>query len=555
MMFFKKITVILILLSWIFILSCSNQTLKDSERTEFHFEVKAPVFQEKSFDITRFGAVGDGITMNTEAISKAINECTQSGGGRVIIPAGIWLTGPIHLKSDVNLLIKKGAIVVFSKNFDDYPFISSFYEGRKDYRAMPLIYANGAENIAITGKGIFNGSGEAWRPVKKFKMTEDQWKALINSGGVLNEKADTWWPNQYAYEASLDPEKYRSQEITDEEREKYKAFFRPPMVQLVDCKVILIEGPVFQNSPNWGIHPAICTDMTINDITVINPWYAQNGDGIDLESCIKVRITNSFFDVGDDAICLKSGRDKEGRERAIPCQFVDISKCVVLHGHGGFVVGSEMSGGVYDVWVNNCSFTGTDIGLRFKSTRGRGGVVERINIENIRMINIPADAISFNLFYAGNDPSEDIKTSRSSISSAIPAVTEETPEFRNITMRNILCMGAERAVQILGLPEMPVNAITLENSVFSSIQGINCIFGNNLKFIDLQISTSDSPTMNIWNSSGIDITNLSGNNILYKIGGADTKDIIIRTDDVETANKELIVGEEINAEEISIEGI
>jgi polygalacturonase len=555
MMLFKKITVILILLSWICILSCSNQPLGNSESTEFHFEVKAPVFQEKSFDITRFGAVGDGITMNTEAISKAIDECTQSGGGRVIIPAGIWLTGPIQLKSNVNLLIKKGAIVVFSKNFDDYPFISSFYEGRKDYRAMPLIYANGAENIAITGKGIFNGSGEAWRPVKKFKMTEIQWKELISSGGVLNERADTWWPDQYAYEASLDPEKYRSQDITDEEREKYKAFFRPPLVQMVDCKVILIEGPIFQNSPNWGIHPLICTDMTVNDITVINPWYAQNGDGIDLESCDKVRITNSFFDVGDDAICLKSGRDKEGRERAIPCQFVDIIKCTVLHGHGGFVVGSEMSGGVHDIWVSNCSFTGTDIGLRFKSTRGRGGVVEKINIENIRMINIATDAISFNLFYSGNAPTETNEGSASFLSSVTPEVNEETPEFRNIIMKNILCNSADRAVQILGLPEMPVNEITLKNSVFKCLQGINCIFGNNLKFSDIQISTGNSPAINIWNSSGIDITNLSGNNILYKIGGADTKDIIIRTDDVETTSKELIVGKELNAEEISIEGI
>lgn len=555
MTFFKKITVILILLSWIFILSCNNQPLRDSDKTEFHFELKAPVFPDKRFDITQFGAVGDGIIMNTDAISKAINECTQSGGGSVIIPAGIWLTGPIQLKSNVNLLIKKGAIVVFSKNFDDYPFISTFYEGRKDYRATPLIYASDVENIAITGKGIFNGSGEAWRPVKKFKMTENQWKELINSGGVLNEKADTWWPNKYAYEASLNPEKYRSSGITDEEREKYKAFFRPPLVQLVNCKVILIEGPVFQNSPNWCIHPAICTDLTVNDITVINPWYAQNGDGIDLESCNKVRITNSFFDVGDDAICLKSGRDKEGRERSIPCQFIEVNNCVVLHGHGGFVIGSEMSGGVNDIWVNNCSFTGTDIGLRFKSTRGRGGVVERINIDNISMINIPGDAISFNLFYAGNDPIEDLEGTASSLSSAVPEVTEETPEFRNITMRYILCMGAERAIQILGLPEMPVNSITIENSVFSSIQGINCKFGSNLVFKDLQVLTSDFPAVQIWNSSGINLTNLSGTNILYKIGGADTKNIIIRTDDVEAASKELIVGEEINTEEISIEGI
>jgi polygalacturonase len=552
----KRISVIMIMLSGIIFLTCHHQPPRNSESYQFHFEVKKPVFPDKNFVITEYGAVGDGITMNTEAISKAITECMQKGGGKVIIPAGVWLTGPIQLKSNVNLCIRKGAIVVFSKNFDDYPFISTFYEGRKDFRAMPLIYAIDAENIAITGKGIFNGSGEAWRPVKKFKMTEDQWKELINSGGTLNEKGDMWWPNQYAYEASLDPEKYRSSSINDAEREKYKAFFRPPMVQLVNCKVILIEGPVFQNSPNWCIHPAICTDLTVNDITVINPWYAQNGDGIDFESCNRVRITNSFFDVGDDAICLKSGKDKEGRERAVPCQFLEINNCVVLHGHGGFVVGSEMSGGVHDIWVSNCSFTGTDIGLRFKSTRGRGGIVENINIENIRMIDIAADAISFNLFYSGTAPTESEDNPVSPLSVVIPEVTEETPEFKNITIRNVLCSGADRAVQIIGLPEMPVNKIILENSVFNAVQGINCTFASNLVFKDLKIFTKNYPSVLIWNSSKVDATSLSGNNeTLFKIGGANTKDILIKSENPEGMSKMLMVGEEISAQEIRIEGI
>jgi polygalacturonase len=544
----------MIMLSGIFALTCNDLTPGNSERYKFHFEVKVPVFPDNNFIITEFGAVGDGIFLNTEAIRKAITTCVEQGGGKVIIPAGIWHTGPIQLKTNVNLCIEKGAIIVFSKDLDDYPYISTFYEGRKDFRAMPLLYAEGAENIAITGKGILNGSGEVWRPVKKFKMTEDQWEELINSGGVLNENGDMWWPDQYAYEASLDPDKYRSSSLRDEEREKYKAFFRPPMVQLVNCNVILIEGPVFQNSPNWCIHPAICTDLTVNDITIINPWYAQNGDGIDFESCNRVRITNSFFDVGDDAICLKSGKDKEGRERGIPCQFVEVNNCVVLHGHGGFVVGSEMSGGVHDVWVSNCSFTGTDIGLRFKSTRGRGGVVEKINIENIRMIDIPTDAISFNLFYAGSAPTETTETAFSSFTADFPEITEETPEFRDILIRNVTCKGANRAIQIMGLPEMPVNTLTIENSVFSAIHGINCIFANNIVIKDLQISTRDYPAVNIWNSSKIDVTSLSGNNeILFKIGGTVTKDILIRTENVTEIDKMLMVGEEINTEEIRIE--
>jgi polygalacturonase len=215
-----------------------------------------------------------------------------------------------------------------------------------------------------------------------------------------------------------------------------------------------------------------------------------------------------------------------------------------------------MSGGVHDIWVSNCSFTGTDIGLRFKSTRGRGGIVENINIENIRMIDIATDAISFNLFYSGTAPTESEDNPVSPLSVVIPEVTEETPEFKNITIRNVICSGADRAVQIMGLPEMPVNTIILENSVFNAVQGINCIFASNMVFKDLRISTKDSPSVHIWNSSKVDATSLSGNNeTLFKIDGEDTKDILIKTENPEGMSRMLIVGEEINAKEIRIEGI
>ena len=191
------------------------------------FEIKKTIFPDRDFIITDYGAVGDGISMNTEAINEAIRTCSEAGGGRVVIPAGIWLTGPIRLKSNVNLHIEDGALVNFSGDFGQYPFITTYFEGKEDYRAMPLLYGKDLENIAITGKGVFDGTGEVWRPVKKMKMTASQWSNLVNSGGVVDESGTIWWPNQATYEAAMDPDRYRSADMPDEEREKAKAYFIP----------------------------------------------------------------------------------------------------------------------------------------------------------------------------------------------------------------------------------------------------------------------------------------------------------------------------------------
>ncbi len=520
------------------------------------FEVKQPVFPEREITITEFGAVSDGIHLNTEAINQAILSCSEKGGGKVTIPAGIWLTGPIQLQDNVNLHIEQGALVVFSRDFDQYPFITTYFEGRQDYRAMPLLYGKGLENIAITGKGVFDGSGDAWRPVKKMKMTASQWRELVRSGGVVDEAGSMWFPNQATYDAHVDPGHYRSPDMPEEERQKAKAFFRPPLVQLVECKTILLDGPVFENSPGWCIHPMMCEDLTVDAITVKNPWYAQNGDGIDVESCVNVIISNSSFDVGDDAICLKSGKDKEGRERGKPTRNVNVDNCVVHHGHGGFVVGSEMSGGVKDIWVSNCTFIGTDVGLRFKSTRGRGGVVENIHIENIRMIDIARDAVIFNLFYQGLAPTEMTGDPGSESVPVVPEVTEETPEFRNIVMSNIYCVGAERAVNIIGLPEMPVNNIRIENSVFSAKQGIHCFNARALVLDNITVQTEGHPTLNMVNVAGMEAASISGNDpTLLQLRGSASSDILIRGEDEEGIRQKISMGEEVDPAVLRIEGI
>ena len=262
-----------------------------------------------------------------------------------------------------------------------------------------------------------------------------------------------------------------------EQFEAVKDFMRPVMVSLISCKKVLLDGPTFQNSPAWNLHPLMCEDVTLRNLNVRNPWFSQNGDGLDLESCKNAVVYDNIFDVGDDAICFKSGKDKDGRDRGIPTENVIVKNNVVYHGHGGFVVGSEMSGGVKNVHVSNCMFMGTDIGLRFKSTRGRGGVVENIWISNIDMINIPTEAISFNLFYGGNSPvlEADQKASTEARDEKLVPVTEETPSFKNIYMKNINVAGADKALVLQGLPEMNLQNVSLENATLKAKNGISAV--------------------------------------------------------------------------------
>lgn len=415
-------------------------------------DVKLPEFPDRSFNITEYGAVGNGVVNNGEAINKAIEQCSLSGGGTVIIPRGLWLTGPIYLKSNVNLYTEEGALVTFSENFDDYPLILSNYEGYETARCTSPIMGWSLSNIAITGKGIFDGRGEAWRPVKRFKMTERQWNSILKSGGIVEEDKDTiWWPTKNALEGKGYDKKLGGKCTNIEESKKYRDFFRPVLMSLVNCKNILIDGPTFQNSPAWCLHPRLCEQLTIRNITIRNPWFSQNGDGIDIESCKFVCLSNSTFDVGDDAICIKSGKNEEGRRLGKPTEYVSVKDCTVYHGHGGFVIGSEMSGGVRNIQVSRCTFIGTDTGLRFKSCRGRGGVVENIFIEDINMTDIGKEAITFSTSY-------DIHKKGAEDSSP-----EDIPEFRNFYIKDVNCVGAEIGIHISGLPERPVSNVSLEN--------------------------------------------------------------------------------------------
>lgn len=519
--------------------------------------INEPVIPYNTVYITDFGAVSDGLTLNTKAISDAIDNVAKKGGGRVVIPQGLWLTGPIILKSNINIHAESGALLIFSSDKDLYPLIKTSFEGKNTVRCTSPIYGRDLENISITGKGIFDGTGESWRPVKKDKLTESQWKTLVKSGGILSEDGKTWYPS----ESYLEGQKISGMNVPEQltslkDFEKIRDFLRPVMVSLVNCKKVLFDGPVFQNSPAWCLHPLMCEDLTIRNITVRNPWFSQNGDGLDIESCKNTIVYDSNFDVGDDAICIKSGKDADGRKRARPTENLVIKNCIVYHGHGGVTIGSEMSGGVKNMYVSGCTFIGTDVGLRFKSNRGRGGVVENIFFSDINMINIPTQAISFNMYYGGMSVSEISPEERNfnPATGVVPPVSEETPVFRNITIKNVTCKGASQALFLQGLPEQNLENITLENIDFESDNGLACIDASGISIKGMRLFTKRVPSISIMNSQNIDIEmlNTPGNQSPFiEIKGEKSKIITIRS--VNPINKsKAVIGEEVNAGTITI---
>ncbi len=444
--------------------NCENPYKKYTQNLPFAMpELKAPAIPDTKVCLSDFGADATGSRLSTEAFAKAIEALTQQGGGHLIVPAGVWLTGPIVLKSNIDLHLEMGAVIQFAADESLYPIIKTSFEGLDTRRCQSPLSANGAENISITGRGVIDGNGQYWRPVKKAKVSESHWKQLLAVPGSVVMPGDYWAPTASYAKGHEGADLNVPTAKTDAEFEAIHRFLRPVMISLVGCKNVLLQGVIFQNSPAWNIHPLMCENIIIDNVLARNPSYAQNGDALDLESCKNALILNSKFDAGDDGICIKSGKDADGRRRGVPCENVVVSGCTVFAGHGGFVVGSEMSGGVRNFKVQNCQFLGTDVGLRFKSTRGRGGIVENIFIDGISMMDIKTDAITFNMYYGGKSVAEMIADGDKPDNTTKKPVDETTPIFRNIDIQNVVCNGAGRAMEFNGLPEMPMDNINLKN--------------------------------------------------------------------------------------------
>jgi len=441
-----------------------NKYAKYTEGLPFQMAVfRAPAIPDVRVTLTDFGAIGDGITLNTDAFACAIDQLYKQGGGHLVVPRGVWLTGPIVLRSNIDLHLEKGAVIQFAADESLYPIIETSFEGLDTRRCQSPLSANGATNISITGQGVIDGNGEYWRPVKRQKVTENHWKRLLTIPGSLEIRPGYWVPSESFARGDKGANMNVPNAKTDEEWEAVRRFLRPVMVSLVRCKNVLLQGIIFQNSPAWNLHPLMCENIILDDLLVRNPAYAQNGDALDLESCTNALIINSRFDAGDDGICLKSGKNADGRRRGIPCSNVIVDGCTVFAGHGGFVVGSEMSGGIKNIMVRHCQFLGTDVGLRFKSTRGRGGIVENIYIDGISMTDILTDALTFNMYYGGKSVAEMLADGDNPDNQTKAPVTEETPIFRNIHISNVVCNNAGRAMEFNGLPEMPIRGITLRD--------------------------------------------------------------------------------------------
>ncbi len=517
-------------------------------------QMQEPVFPANSVSIAEFGAIPDGHTLNTNAFSDAIRACVKKGGGTVVIPPGTWLTGPIQLASNINLHIEKGALVLFSNRLVDNPFAEPPMDGRKYDKRPSLISAYKANNVAITGEGIFDGNGASWRYVLKEDMNEIEWKALTATGGFVSPDGKEWWPSKEAWDTEQIIKKESNHKFRQKELEHTKEYFRPNLVGINECRNVLLDGPTFQNSPRYHILPRQCENVIIRNISVLAPDYGKNTDAIDPAACRNVVIYNCTVDTGDDGICLKPGDIADSQPRGLACMNYVIADCVVYRAHGGFVIGSESDGGVRNIFVNNCIFSGTDVGLRFKSLRGKGGLVEKIYLQNIQMRNIITDAILFDMYYSGGAP--DVEARKDLTIRKAEAVTLKTPRFQDFHVKNIVCKGADRAVVINGLPEMPMKDITLENVSIESKRGAYIADADSVNFINCRIVPDASPVVTVISSSNVTLKN--GDypvpvNPFIKVFGEKSANIHLIGLDLKNVKNVCELGEKVNPAAIIIE--
>ncbi len=405
-------------------------------------------------NICDHGADNSGKVNSSKIINHLIDSLNKNQGGTIYFPAGNYLCGPIFMKSNVTLYTDAGAIINFSDDFDDYlPMLTSQWEGVRLKTFASQIYAIDAHNIAIKGKGHFEGHGKKWwdfmYSVRKNKTEDSKWQQIFNE-----ENKELLQRNKYV--ANMN------------------SFLRPPMVLFYNCKDIHIEDVSFSNPPFWTIVPVYCDNVTISGIKIFNPGESPNTDGIDPCSCTNVRISDCHISVGDDCIVIKSGRDEDGREAARPTENITITNCTMLNGHGGVVLGSEMSGDIRRVTISNCVFEGTDRGIRFKTMRGRGGIVEDIRVSNIVMHNIVEEGIVLNMRYHPTDPEP---------------VSDRTPAFRDIHISNITISGAKKGIAIYGLEERNVDQVSFSDIYLQSEKGIIAQYAKNMLFDNVRVET------------------------------------------------------------------
>lgn len=490
-------------------------------------EFKRPTFKQNYFDIRNYGAVEGGKIKCTEAIREAIHQASLEGGGYIIIPEGKWLTGAIHLDNNINLYLDKNAELIFSQEPEDYlPVVFARHEDVECYKYSSFIYANNKENIAITGAGTLNGQGNYWWGYKTKKRDSE---ILLYEMGKNNVPVE-----ERIFDGTND-------------RELRPAFFQP-----MNCKNVLVEGITFLYGAFWTITPTYCDNVIIRKIKIItygDLGDTPNGDGVNPSSSTNVLIENCEFSTGDDCIAIKAGRDNDGLRVNKPCENIVIRNCKGLIGHGGIVIGSETSGGIRNVFAENCQFYGTDRVVRIKTTRGRGGIVENMWFKNLSGDDIQKEALRINMRYNPQGP----------LVERLPAqpVTESTPIIRNIHFEDIKITNSKSySIELLGLPEMLMDNISFKDLSLHSIKGINLSDVNRISFNNITINSEKEPVVEILDGKNIEFEKAeftTKHKNLFNIRGQNSQNIIFKKSKIGDIKESFIFNEGASHKSIIIE--
>jgi polygalacturonase len=421
------------------------------------------------FNVRDYGTVGDGKRMDTRPLQAAIDACASAGGGTVFFPSGQYLTGAIKLQSRVNLYLDSGAVILGSQDPADYPvYLSPWQDGTREISS--LIRGENLTDVSLTGRGTIDGQGRAW------------WVREYQTNPEYAREYHAQVPSLTATE--------RREEIAKLQ------FSIPRLIEWLNCKNVLLEGLTLINSPMHTVHPIFCEHVTITGVTILNRVPSPDTDGIDPDSCRNVHISNCHIDVGDDCISVKAGRDAVGRKMGRPAENITITNLTTLRGHAGVALGSETAGDIRNVSISNCTFQGTEHGIRVKSRRGRGGVVEGVAVSNIVMQDV-GEAFTNTMFYRGEGEARVLDELR--------PVDEGTPRFRNFYMNNITACGLKSAGQITGLREMPITDLVLSNIRIRAAEGFSCQNARQIEFHNVRIDSTEGPALRAKNVQGLEL--------------------------------------------------
>lgn len=416
------------------------------------------------FNVLDYGAKRDGSASSTAAFRAAIQACAKVGGGTVFVPAGHYVSGAIEMVSNLTLFIDAGAVIRFVANREEYPMVASRFEGVETQAPAAMIGGSHLENITITGRGTLQADNAEWRKLMSDPAPRQAWTELL---------------------ARIE----RKETIPDDLRRRGALSLRADFIRPVESKNVLIEGIHIVGSPMWTIHPLYCENVVIRNV-VVETYPGANTDGVDIDSCRHVRISDSYFSTGDDAICIKSGKDVDGRRVNRPTEDVSITNCTIYRGHGAVVLGSENSGGIRNVVASNIVAQGTDRGIRIKSGRARGGVIENIRFDNWIIEDTPNPAIEVTNYYT-RVPDE--------------PVSERTPIFRNIVISGVTVNRCRTAVSIEGLPEMPIEGLRLSDVVANAREGLRAFNTTGLELRNVRINAENGIPFLLRDSANLDL--------------------------------------------------